>query len=85
VKIDLLFVLKFFPFSLENTYFNMYHGYMTADKLIKLLRKNGWVLDHTTGGHKHFEKNGKLITIPYHKGDLKIGTLHQILKDAGLK
>lgn len=60
---------------------------MTAKDVLKLLKKNGWYIYETRGSHyqlRHAVKQGK-ITIPYHGGDLKSGTLNSILKQAGLK
>ncbi len=60
---------------------------MTARELEKILLADGWYHDQTRGSHKYFkhhEKEGK-ITIPQHKGDVKIKTASTILKQAGLK
>ena len=56
-------------------------------ELIKILEADGWQLQRIHGSHyiyKHPDKVG-LITLPLHNKDLKIGTLNQILKIAGLK
>lgn len=55
--------------------------------LIKMLEADGWKLERVKGSHyifKHSEKSGRPI-VPFHNKDLRPGTLHQILKDAGLK
>ena len=60
---------------------------MKAVVLIKQLEKDGWYKVAQKGSHlqmKHTIKNGK-ITIPVHGGDIPKGTLHAILKQAGLK
>ncbi|MCI9465935.1 MAG: type II toxin-antitoxin system HicA family toxin [Ruminiclostridium sp.] len=60
---------------------------MTARQLEKLLLADGWYYFESRGSHKQFkhrEKEGK-ITIPQHKGDIKIKTANTILKQAGLK
>lgn len=61
---------------------------MTAREVIKLLKKDGWVLIPSSGGHKQFvhpSKPGK-VTVPEHGAkDLKKGTYNSILKQAGLK
>lgn len=60
---------------------------MTARELEKLILAAGWVHKETKGSHKQFirpEKPGKL-TIPQHKGDLKLKTANAILKQAGIK
>lgn len=60
---------------------------MTARELEKILLADGWYYDSARGSHKYFrhpEKEGK-VTIPQHKGDVKIKTARSILKQAGLK
>ncbi|MBM4288244.1 MAG: type II toxin-antitoxin system HicA family toxin [Deltaproteobacteria bacterium] len=61
---------------------------MKVREVIKLLEKDGWFMISQEGSHrqyKHPMKPGK-VTIagnPHH--DLGPGTLHSILKQAGLK
>jgi predicted RNA binding protein YcfA (HicA-like mRNA interferase family) len=60
---------------------------MTVREVLKRLRDDGWSVYEQTGSHiqlKHPVKKGR-VTIPNHKGDLKRGTLHSILKQAGLE
>lgn len=60
---------------------------MTFRELEKLLNKDGWKLKSVKGSHYHYihpTKPGK-VSVPNHKGDLKIGTVDNILKQAGLK
>lgn len=60
---------------------------MTARELEKILLADGWRHVETRGSHKQFkhpEKPGK-VTIPQHKGDVKLRTANTILKQAGLK
>jgi len=60
---------------------------MTARELEKILLADGWYHFESSGSHKQFKhkkKAGK-ITIPQHKGDVKVKTAHTILKQAGLK
>ncbi|MEW6068427.1 MAG: type II toxin-antitoxin system HicA family toxin [Nitrospirota bacterium] len=60
---------------------------LTAEKVIKLLLKNGFDLDHQTGSHRVYynRTTKKRVTVPYHKKDLPRGTLLSILKQAGLR
>lgn len=60
---------------------------MTGVELIKMLKKNGWVLDRISGSHHIMIKEGKRsIPIPVHgKKDLPKGLLKKILKQAGIK
>ena len=60
---------------------------MTAKEIVKTLNADGWIEKEQKGSHLqliHPTKSGK-VTVPMHKGDLKIGTLNGILKQAGLK
>lgn len=60
---------------------------MTAKKLIKLLKEDGWTEKTQRGSHLqmvHPTKTGK-VTIPIHGGDLDVKTFNSILKQAGLK
>lgn len=56
---------------------------VTAAKLLRVLVKIGFVLRRQTGSHavfKHFD--GRMVVVPIHAGDIKIGTLKAILDDA---
>jgi predicted RNA binding protein YcfA (HicA-like mRNA interferase family) len=60
---------------------------MTVREIKRFLRDDGWFLYEQNGSHiqlKHPVKKGR-VTIPNHKGDVKKGTLHSILKQAGLE
>jgi len=71
-----------------NTWYNVFEVVdMTSSDLIKILRKDGWILKEVKGSHNHFVhpvKSGK-VTVPHPKKDLPIGTVNSILKQAGLK
>ncbi|MDR1469766.1 MAG: type II toxin-antitoxin system HicA family toxin [Spirochaetaceae bacterium] len=59
---------------------------MTVREVLRLLRDDRWFVYEQSGSHvqlKHLVKKGR-VTVPNHKGDLKKGTLHSILKQAGL-
>ena len=58
---------------------------MEAKKLIKLLKKDGWVLDRQKGSHMIFIKDDKICPIPNHKGDIPKGTLANIIRITGIK
>ena len=59
---------------------------MKAKELIRMLEANGWILDRCRGSHMMFKKNGTTIPIPNHGAkDIATGTLHAIMKQAGLK
>jgi predicted RNA binding protein YcfA (HicA-like mRNA interferase family) len=64
-------------------------GMMTVRDILKMLHKDGWteIPDRTKGSHiqlKHPYKPGK-VTVPNHSGDIPLGTLNSIKKQAGLK
>jgi predicted RNA binding protein YcfA (HicA-like mRNA interferase family) len=59
---------------------------MTVREVLKLLRDDGWFVAEQNGSHiqlKHPAKKGR-VTVPNHRGDIKKGTLHSILKQADL-
>ena len=60
---------------------------MNSRQMIKLITDDGWYEVAVRGSHHHYKhptKQGKL-TIPQPKSVLPIGTVNQILKQAGLK
>lgn len=60
---------------------------MTPKQIIRLLKKNGFVEVRQIGSHKQFKSkiNGRMVTVPFHRKDLAIGTEKSILKQAGIK
>ena len=60
---------------------------MKFKELEKILKDAGWFLHSTRGSHFYYvnlHKTNK-VTVPNHKGDIPIGTVNAILKQAGLK
>ena len=60
---------------------------MTAKEIEKILKADGWYFVTSKGSHnqyKHAVKSRK-VTVPNHRGDIPIGTVKAILKQAGLK
>ena len=59
---------------------------MTPKKLIKLLKENGFVFTRQSGSHAVFrnDQKKKKVIVPIHTKDIPTGTLHSILKDAGI-
>ena len=58
---------------------------VSAQKLVKVLKKKGFILDHVSGSHHVFyHSESKLrASVPIHKGrDLGKGITLSILKDA---
>ena len=60
---------------------------LTPKRLIKIIEKLGFQLDHKPGSHYIFynEEHKRRVTIPYHTGDLPKGTTLSILKQAGIE
>ena len=59
---------------------------MLGKDLVRLLKKNGWTLDHVRGSHYVLSKGGQHVSVPVHAGrQLGKGLLHELLKKAGLK
>ncbi len=59
---------------------------LTSRKVIAILENKGFTLVRTKGSHHIFrnEDTGRQVTIPVHTGDLPQGTLHEIVRQAGL-
>ena len=59
---------------------------ITPKKLIKIIEKLGFQLDHSTGSHFIFynPNNKRRTVVPYHKKDLPKGTIASILREAGI-
>ena len=55
-------------------------------RLLKILGKHGFQVDHTTGSHfvLYNPKTKKRAVVPYHIKDLPKGTLLAILSEAGI-
>ncbi len=59
---------------------------LTPKELIKLLEQKGFVFDRSKGSHQvYYHQEKKLrVVVPMHTKDLPAGTLHAILKQAGI-
>lgn len=59
---------------------------ITSRKILAVLTKAGFEVDHVTGSHHILlnESSGKRVVVPFHNKDLPKGTVHAILKAAGL-
>jgi len=62
------------------------HKTLTPRKLIAILEKQGFLLKRIKGSHYVFQhpQTRRRITIAMHAKDLPNGTLHEILKQAGI-
>lgn len=59
---------------------------LSPTKVIRALKKAGFEIDHQTGSHVYLRRENKpgRITVPFHRRDLKKGTLKSILRQAEL-
>ena len=60
---------------------------LTPKEMIKLLKKNGFIVVSQNGSHIKLmnPETGRTVIVPYHSKDLKKGLEQAILKQAGLK
>ena len=58
---------------------------MTRRELDRVLLKAGWRIEHGRSHDLAISLNGQIIALPRHKGDLKTGTVNQILRLADLR
>ena len=67
---------------------SVYKSEVKVKEAIKIIRQDGWFMVRSKGSHRQFKHNSKkgLVTLAGHlNDDLAEGTLHSILKQAGLK
>lgn len=59
---------------------------MDSRQIIKLIEAGGWFEVRQKGSHKQFKHPTKpgLVTVPSPKKDIPAGTLHSIVKQAGI-
>ncbi|WP_456474647.1 type II toxin-antitoxin system HicA family toxin [Candidatus Pyrohabitans sp.] len=59
---------------------------LTPKKIIRVLKKKGFVLDRVKGSHHlyYHPETKRRVVVPFHKRDLPKGTLLEILKQAGI-
>jgi predicted RNA binding protein YcfA (HicA-like mRNA interferase family) len=59
---------------------------LTPKELIKILERKGFVLKRIHGSHHYYVNpiTHKITVVPFHNKDLAKGTLHAILKQAGI-
>lgn len=58
---------------------------MKGKELVKLLKKDGWVLDRVSRSHHIMVKDGRSVSVPVHNTDIQKGLFHAIMKETGLK
>ncbi|MBX3281895.1 MAG: type II toxin-antitoxin system HicA family toxin [Acidobacteria bacterium] len=61
---------------------------MKVKDVIKLIERDGWVMVRTRGSHRQFHHSTKAGTVTIagkESIDMPVGTLNNVLKQAGLK
>lgn len=60
---------------------------LTAQQVIKILEKKGFVLDRSKGSHRIYfhPDTRRRVVVPFHRKDLPQGTLREILRQAGIE
>ncbi len=61
---------------------------MKYSELHRIILQNGWIPlpKKGKGSHVRYEKEGKITTVPYHKGkEVAYRTSKKILKDLGIE
>ena len=59
----------------------------TPREVIAALKRAGFFVDHIRGSHhylRHPEHPHDIVLVAYHNRDLKRGTMHSIIKQAGM-
>jgi predicted RNA binding protein YcfA (HicA-like mRNA interferase family) len=51
--------------------------------VIRALKRNGFIVDRTSGSHYVLMKGKLRVIVPYHNQDLRPGTLTSIIAQAG--
>jgi predicted RNA binding protein YcfA (HicA-like mRNA interferase family) len=59
---------------------------MKAREVVAILRRAGWIIDRQKGSHLILTRpdGTRPVVVPNHSGDVRRGTLHGILDQAGL-
>ena len=59
---------------------------MSSKKICKIIENHGGELVRTNGSHRQYKlPNGNLVTVPYPKKDIPLGTLRSIERQSGIK
>ena len=59
---------------------------MNAKDICRIIEKIGGELVRTRGSHRQYRlPNGNLVTVPYPKKDIPLGTLRSIERQSGIK
>ena len=61
---------------------------MTVREVLRIIEEDGWIMVAQKGSHRQYKhpiKTGRVTVAGQSKDDLARGTLHSILRQAGLK
>ncbi len=60
---------------------------LTPQKVIRILKKKGFILERSKGSHQIYRnpETKQTAVVPFHKRDLPKGTLLEILQQAGIR
>ncbi len=58
---------------------------MKPSEFVRLIRKNGFKLDHHGTNHDFYSDGTRLVMVERHSRDIHEKTLARMMKDAGLK
>ena len=80
-------ILRLHHFSMVCSVHTMRGDQVRSRELIELLVADGWFEIAIKGSHHQFKHPAKAgrVTVPHPKSEIAKGTLHNILKSAGLK
>ncbi len=56
---------------------------LTAKQVVRALEKAGFSFVRQKGSHRIYVSDATSVTVPYHTGDLRRGTIYKIIKQAG--
>lgn len=60
-------------------------GAVTPKRLVAALKRLGFYEIHQRGSHLQLKRGNLQVTVPMHAGDLSLGVLRSILRQAHLK
>lgn len=59
---------------------------MKSSELHRLILKNGWQKLRQAGSHVIYEKNGRVVSVPYHGAkEMGTGIVNKFIREMGLK
>lgn len=57
---------------------------LTSADVIRIIERAGFRFVRSRGSHRIFAHGYRLVVIPFHRGDLRPGTIRAIIKACGL-